>query len=107
RFALIAQLTETMAITTPPKNAVPALWTAFALALAVTALVIMPGQPEMAVPLSTILASTVEAHDGGWLEEITSWRAEHAVELQKPDGWLGLPGVERPGAGGQPVWRGQ
>jgi uncharacterized protein (DUF1684 family) len=48
----------------------------------------------MALPLSTILGSTVEAHDGGWLEEITSWRAEHAVELQKPDGWLALAGLE-------------
>ena len=48
----------------------------------------------MAVPFSTILASTVEAHDGGWLEEITSWRAQHAVELQKRDGWLALAGLE-------------
>jgi hypothetical protein len=83
-----------MAITTLPKKAVPALWTAFALALGITAVAITPGQPEMALPLSTILGSTVEAHDGGWLEEITSWRAEHAVELQKPDGWLALAGLE-------------
>lgn len=28
-----------------------------------------------------------------WRSEIASWRAEHAVELQKPDGWLALAGL--------------
>jgi uncharacterized protein len=84
-----------MAITTTlSKKAVPARWAALASALAISTLAITPGQPEMGVPFSTILASAVEAHDGGWLEEITSWRAQHAVELQKPDGWLALAGLE-------------
>jgi len=34
------------------------------------------------------------AQDGGWQKEITSWRTQHAVELQKPDGWLALAGLE-------------
>src|SRR5713101_7402084 len=62
------------------KKLVRALWTALALALAIT-----HGQPEMAVPL---------AQDGGWQKEITELRAQHATELQKPDGWLNLTGLE-------------
>jgi len=67
------------------KKLVRALWTALALALAITPLAITHGQPEMAVPL---------AQDGGWQKEITEWRAQHAAELQKPDGWLALTGLE-------------
>jgi uncharacterized protein len=52
------------------------------------------GQPEMAVPLSPVLASAAGARDEGWQKEITEWRAQHAVELQKPDGWLALAGLE-------------
>src|SRR5258708_33765007 len=81
-----------MAMTTLPKKAVIAPWTPFALALAVLA--VTTGQPEMAVPLSTRLASTVEARDAGWQGEIASWREQHAAELQKPDGWLALAGLE-------------
>jgi uncharacterized protein len=55
------------------------------LVLAFTPLSITFGQPEVAVPL---------AQDGGWQKEITEWRAQHAVELQKPDGWLALAGLE-------------
>jgi len=51
--------------------------------LTVVAFAILLGQPGLAVP-----------PDGGWLAEITSWRAAHAVELQKPDGWLALAGLE-------------
>jgi uncharacterized protein len=78
-----------MAIMAPPRNVTPVLWTAFALALALTA-----GQPEMAVPLSNGLASAVQARDASWQREITSWREQHAAELQKPDGWLALAGLE-------------
>jgi uncharacterized protein len=78
-----------MAITAPPRKATPVLWTAFALAIALTT-----GQPEMAVPLSTELASGAEPQDDGWQKEITEWRALHAAELQKPDGWLALAGLE-------------
>jgi uncharacterized protein len=48
----------------------------------------------MAGPLSTVLASGTEPQDGGWQKEITEWRAQHAVELQKPDSWLALAGLE-------------
>ena len=65
------------------------LWTALALALALAT-----GQPEMAVPLATGLTSPAQPQDGGWQQEIGSWRAQHAVELQKPDGWLALAGLE-------------
>ncbi len=78
-----------MSTTTPPRKATPALWTVFALALALTS-----GQAEIAVPLSRVLASGAEAQDERWQKEITAWRAQHAVELQKPDGWLALAGLE-------------
>src|SRR5437588_12907415 len=29
-----------------------------------------------------------------WEHELANWRAEHATELQKPDGWLSLVGLE-------------
>jgi len=74
-----------MAITTFTKKVVFALWMAFALALAITPPAITRGQPKMAAPL---------AQDGGWQKEITDWRAAHAAELQKPDGWLALAGLE-------------
>jgi uncharacterized protein len=41
-----------------------------------------------------VLASVAQSHDAGWQQEIATWRAEHAVELQKPDGWLALAGLE-------------
>jgi uncharacterized protein (DUF1684 family) len=81
-----------MAMTTLPKKAVSAPWMAFGLALAVLA--VTTGQPEMAVPLSTRLASAALTRDADWQREITSWREQHAAELQKPDGWLALAGLE-------------
>src|SRR5260370_7414243 len=44
--------------------------------------------------LAILVASAVYAQDAGWQQEITAWRAQHAVELQKPDGWLALAGLE-------------
>ena len=55
------------------------------LVLALALLASTSGQPKMAVPL---------AQGGGWQKEITEWRAQHAVELQKPDGWLALAGLD-------------
>src|SRR5258708_23944050 len=43
--------------------------------------------------LAMLAASAAYAQDAGWQQEITTWRAQHAVELQKPDGWLALPGL--------------
>jgi uncharacterized protein len=55
------------------------------LVVAIAFLATTSGQPRMAVPLG---------EDGGWPKEIADWRAQHAAELQKPDGWLALAGLE-------------
>lgn len=34
------------------------------------------------------------AQDGSWEKEEQAWRAQHAADLQKPDGWLSLIGLE-------------
>src|SRR5260370_32787875 len=86
-----------MAMTTLPKKAVIAPWMAFALALAMLA--VTTGQPEMAVPLSTRLASAALARDADRQRELTSWREQQAPEMQKPGGWLGAPGLQLLGAG--------
>jgi uncharacterized protein (DUF1684 family) len=67
------------------KRRVAALWATSALMLAIAPVAIRSRQPEMAAPLTV---------DGGWQTEITKWRAQHAAELQKPDGWLALAGLE-------------
>jgi uncharacterized protein (DUF1684 family) len=46
---------------------------------------------SVALPLFAPLAL---AQDSGWQRELTSWRMQHASELQKPDGWLALAGLE-------------
>jgi uncharacterized protein len=53
-----------------------------------------PGIVFAGLALAMLFASAAQPRDGGWLEEITSWHAEHAAELQKPDGWLALAGLE-------------
>src|SRR6266404_384384 len=83
------QLTKAMTMTAARPRTMHLLWTALALALALAT-----GQPEMAVSLVPGLASPAQPQDGGWQQEIGSWRAQHAVELQKPDGWLALAGLE-------------
>src|SRR5258707_12734223 len=54
------------------------------------------------VMLAISFAGTARAQDGGWQKENTDWRAQHATELQKPDGWLALAGLERLEAGENP-----
>jgi uncharacterized protein (DUF1684 family) len=49
---------------------------------------------DVLLVLAIFVAGTVRAQDGGWQKEVTDWRAQHAVELQKPDGWLALAGLE-------------
>lgn len=73
-----------MAITPLQKKTVPSLLGSLVSAFLVFA--VIGGQPEMAAPLA---AQATE-----WQKEITTWRAEHAAELQKPDGWLALAGLE-------------
>src|SRR6267154_2166785 len=67
------------------KKRVAALWATSVLMLAIAPMAIRSRQPEMALPLTV---------GGGWQTEITEWRAQHAAELQKPDGWLALAGLE-------------
>src|SRR6266403_5718613 len=74
-----------MGTTKLQKKRVPALWAISALMLAIAPVAIRSRQPEMAAPLTV---------GGGWQTEITEWRAQHAAELQKPDGWLALAGLE-------------
>jgi uncharacterized protein (DUF1684 family) len=71
------------------REALAVLRTAFVLVVALTA-----GLPEMAAPLSVLLEPAAQTRDSGWQQEIISWRAQHVVELQKPDGWLALAGLE-------------
>src|ERR1700686_2642332 len=40
------------------------------------------------------LASPASTQDANWQREIATWREQHAIELQKPDGWLALAGLE-------------
>ena len=42
----------------------------------------------------TVLAWPCRGQDAGWRAELVAWRAQHALELQKPDGWLALTGLE-------------
>jgi uncharacterized protein (DUF1684 family) len=42
--------------------------------------------------LSVLAQAAAQGKD--WRHDLTAWRAEHATELQKPDGWLSLTGLE-------------
>ena len=44
--------------------------------------------------VSALLATTSRSQDGAWQRDLADWRTQHAVELQKPDGWLALVGLE-------------
>jgi uncharacterized protein (DUF1684 family) len=41
-----------------------------------------------------VCAYSTTAQDAAWQRELTEWRADHALELQKPDGWLALVGLD-------------
>src|SRR5258707_13567385 len=89
-----------MAMTTLPKKAVIAPWMAFALALAMLA--VTTGQPEMAVPLSTRLASAALARDADRQRELTSWRGGKRPQMQKTEGKGAVRGPGRAGRGVNP-----
>src|SRR5271168_2356522 len=44
--------------------------------------------------LCCVLAASAPAQAPSWQEELAAWRTAHAIELQKPDGWLSLVGLE-------------
>jgi uncharacterized protein len=39
-------------------------------------------------------AACAGAQDARWEQELAAWRTQHAADLQKPDGWLSLTGLE-------------
>jgi uncharacterized protein (DUF1684 family) len=39
------------------------------------------------------VTSLVARQNATWEQELSTWRAQHAAELQKPDGWLALAGL--------------
>jgi uncharacterized protein len=49
---------------------------------------------SMLVLMLTIHVSPLPAQDAAWRQDLTAWRTQHATELQKPDGWLSLAGLE-------------
>ena len=40
------------------------------------------------------LASANEPDTASWQRDLLAWRSQHATDLQKPDGWLSLAGLE-------------
>src|SRR3954451_21362759 len=44
--------------------------------------------------LGFLTAPTASLQDNPWQSDLARWRAEHAAELQKPDSWLALVGLE-------------
>ena len=38
--------------------------------------------------------ATSRSQDGAWQRDLADWRAQHAIELERPDGWLALVGLE-------------
>jgi uncharacterized protein (DUF1684 family) len=44
--------------------------------------------------ICTLLAATNHAQGTTWQRELAVWRAQHADQLQKPDGWFALVGLE-------------
>jgi uncharacterized protein (DUF1684 family) len=46
-----------------------------------------------------ISVSPALAQDATWQQDLGAWRTKHAADLQKPDGWLSLAGLEWLAAG--------
>jgi uncharacterized protein (DUF1684 family) len=49
------------------------------------------------VPLAllyALLAVSSLPQDASWQQDLAAWRTRHAADLQKPDGWLSLTGLE-------------
>src|ERR1700730_2505499 len=40
------------------------------------------------------LPTSSRSQDDSWQRDLADWRAKHALELQQPDGWLALVGLE-------------
>src|SRR3982751_1212391 len=48
----------------------------------------------LATLIAMLLSSNSIAQNNTWQADLAEWRAQHAAELQKPDGWLALVGLE-------------
>ncbi len=48
----------------------------------------------VAALLCALLAASAFSQDDAWQRELAIWRTQHAADLQKPDGWLSLAGLE-------------
>jgi uncharacterized protein (DUF1684 family) len=44
--------------------------------------------------LYALLAVSSLPQDASWQQDLAAWRASHTADLQKPDGWLALAGLE-------------
>ncbi|HXT27279.1 MAG TPA: DUF1684 domain-containing protein [Candidatus Eisenbacteria bacterium] len=44
--------------------------------------------------LLAVLAAPARSQNQEWVKEELAWRTQHATDLQKPDGWLSLIGLE-------------
>ena len=57
-----------------------------------------PSRPFLSAALAALLCffarTSAAAQSADWQKEIAAWREQHAAELQKPDGWLALAGLE-------------
>jgi uncharacterized protein len=61
----------------------------------------------LALAFSCAFALASTAQDKSWQTELAAWRAQHAQELQKPDGWLALAGLEWLDPGDNPFGSGR
>jgi uncharacterized protein len=48
----------------------------------------------IACVLCGVIATASRSQDVAWENDLADWRSQRAVELQKPDGWLALVGLE-------------
>src|SRR5271163_5365248 len=44
--------------------------------------------------LCVLLPASAAAQASSWQDDLATWRTAHAADLQKPDGWLSLVGLE-------------
>jgi uncharacterized protein len=48
----------------------------------------------LGLALLAVLAAPARSQNPDWVNEELAWRTQHATDLQKPDGWLSLIGLE-------------
>ena len=53
-----------------------------------------PGHGLTGILAGLLLAPSLLAQNGDFQKDLAAWRAQHAAELLKPDGWLSLVGLE-------------